>query len=90
MEDKYFIKKATALNYDKTKDNAPTVSAQGTGYNAKKIIKIAKENNIPIKQDEDLINMLSIIELNQEIPAELYKAVGEVFSYIYNITNKED
>ncbi len=87
MMEKNFIKKAAALKYDKEKDYAPKVTAQGKGENAKNIIKIAEKNGIPIKQDEDLVNMLSEIELNQEIPVELYKAVAEVFSFIYGISS---
>jgi flagellar biosynthesis protein len=80
--------KATALAYDPQKGSAPTITAQGTGYNAKSIIQIAKEHNVPIKKDEDLINILSQIEVDQEIPEELYKAVAEIFSFIYNMSNE--
>jgi len=88
MIKKQFIKKATALKYDQKTDNAPIVTAKGKGEVAKNIIKIAQENDIPVKKDEDLINMLSEIELNKEIPVELYQAVSEVFTFIYGITNK--
>jgi flagellar biosynthesis protein len=90
MIEKESIKKAAALQYDKEKDHAPYVTAQGSGETAKNIIKIAEQNGIPIKKDEDLVNMLSQIELNQEIPVELYKAVAEIFSFIYGISNNED
>ncbi len=88
--DKYFVQKAVALEYDQQKDSAPKVTASGTKETAKNIIKIAQKNNIPIKKDEDLVNMLSQIELNQEIPVELYKAVSEIFSFIYGLTNEEN
>ncbi len=90
MIEKERIQKAAALQYDKEKDHAPQVTALGSGETAKNIIKIAEQNGIPIKKDEDLVNMLSQIELNQEIPVELYKAVAEIFSFIYGISNKED
>jgi flagellar biosynthesis protein len=89
MIEKHSIKKAAALKYDQQKDHAPKLTAEGRGETAKTIIKIAEENGIPIKKDEDLINMLSEIELNQEIPVELYKAVAEVFRFIYGISNDE-
>ena len=89
MIEKENIKKAAALQYDKESDNAPKVIAHGTRETAKNIIKIAEKNGIPIKKDEDLVNMLSQIELNQEIPVELYKAVAEIFSFIYGITNEQ-
>jgi len=88
MIEKQFIQKAAALKYDKENDSAPSITASAKGESAKNIIKIAEENGIPIKQDEDLVNMLSEIELNQEIPVELYKAVAEVFSFIYGLSNK--
>lgn len=93
LQKKYNMGKAIALQYNKEKDNAPNVTAKGDGETAKNIIKIAQENGIPIKKDEDLVNMLSQIELNKEIPVELYQAVSEVFSFIYNLssdTNKKD
>jgi len=90
VEKKYIRDKAVALEYDKERDNAPFVTAQGTGETAKNIIKIAEENGIPIKKDEDLVNMLSQIELNKEIPVELYQAVSEVFSFIYALSNNTE
>ena len=88
LEEKFINKKAVALKYDKEKNSAPIVTAEGTNRTAQNIIKIAEENGIPIKKDEDLVNMLSQIELNQEIPVELYQAVSEVFSFIYSLSNK--
>ena len=90
LEEKYIQQKAVALQYDKEKNSAPLVTAQGSGETANNIIKIAEENGIPIKKDEDLVNMLSQIELNQEIPVELYQAVSEIFSFIYGISNKKN
>ena len=87
--EKDFIKKAASLKYDDSTNKAPTVTASGKRETANNIIKIAEENNIPIKKDEDLVNMLSEIELNQEIPVELYQAVAEVFSFVYEMANEE-
>jgi len=83
------IQKAAALKYDKTKGGAPKVTAKGKGQTAQKIIEIAKENNLPIKKDEDLVELLSKVELDQEVPEQMYKAVAEVFSFIYKMTNKD-
>jgi flagellar biosynthesis protein len=82
-----FTKKATALTYDKENDNAPKVVANGEGYVASNIIKVATKNNIPIKKDEDMVELLSQIEINKTIPENMYKSVAEIFSFIYNITN---
>ncbi len=80
--------KAVALKYDKVKkEGAPVVVAKGAGEVANNIIKLAKEHDIFIKKDADLVELLSKIEINKEIPPMLYKAVAEVFSFIYKITN---
>lgn len=80
------IKKAVALGYNKERDNAPKILASGKGELADSIIKAAKEHNIPIKEDKDLVEILSKIDINQEIPPNLYKAVAEVFSFLYRTT----
>ena len=81
--------KAVALKYDKTKNQAPLVAAKGEGKTAQKIIQIAKENGIPLKKDEDLIELLSKVELDKEVPPQMYKAIAEVFSFIYSITKNK-
>ena len=78
-KDKY----AVALGYNKEKDNAPTVLANGQGDIADKIIELAEENGIEIKQDADLIQVLKAVDINQEIPVEAFAAVAEILSYIY-------
>jgi flagellar biosynthesis protein len=84
------MKKAAALRYNTNKESAPRVVAKGEGKSADNIIKIAQLNNLPIRKDEDLIELLSKVELDKEVPAELYKAVAEVFSFIYKVTNKQN
>ena len=90
QENKDFIQKAVALQYDITKDNAPKITAKGKGETASNIIKIAKENKIPIKKDEDLIELLSQIDIDKEIPGSMYKAVAEIFSFIYDLSNNKN
>ncbi|WP_324170671.1 EscU/YscU/HrcU family type III secretion system export apparatus switch protein [Sulfurimonas sp.] len=82
------MRKAAALRYNKDKESAPRVIAKGKGETAQNIIKIAELHNLPIKKDEDLIELLSKVELDKEVPAELYKAVAEVFSFIYKVSKK--
>ncbi|WP_148821294.1 FlhB-like flagellar biosynthesis protein [Campylobacter concisus] len=81
-------KKAVALGYNRSKDNAPRVLASGAGEIANRIIDLAKEHDIPIKEDPDLIEILSKVEVDQEIPPNLYKAVAEIFSFLYKMTKK--
>jgi len=88
MERKSHIQKAVALEYNKAANNAPKVTASGKGETAKNIIKIARDNNIPIKKDEDLVELLSKIDIDKEIPGSMYKAVAEIFAFIYDLANK--
>jgi flagellar biosynthesis protein len=81
-------KSAIAVHYDKVKDNAPRVVAKGKGSIADKIIELAEQNNIPIHEDPDLIEVLSKLDLGQEIPPELYKLIAEVLVYVYRSNNK--
>ncbi|MGP2656006.1 EscU/YscU/HrcU family type III secretion system export apparatus switch protein [Malaciobacter sp. WC5094] len=83
-----YTTKAAALKYDINNDSAPKVTAKGKGETANNIIKIARENNIPIKKDEDLVELLSQLDLDKEIPGSMYKAVAEIFSFIYDMTNQ--
>ncbi|NWF97980.1 MAG: EscU/YscU/HrcU family type III secretion system export apparatus switch protein [Nitrospirae bacterium] len=85
-------KKAAALSYEYYKDSAPKIIAKGTDSLAEKIIQIARENNIPIKEDVKLVEVLSTLELYQEIPSELYRAVAEILAFIYWVTegNKQE
>ncbi len=76
-------KEAVALKYNKTKDRAPKVVAKGKGVAAKNILEFAKENNIPIKEDPELVQILSKLDIYDEIPPELYKAVAKILSFIY-------
>ncbi len=84
-----FIQKAVALKYDQSINSAPKVTALGKGDIAKNIIKIAQDNDIPIKKDEDLVELLSHIDIDKEIPPSMYKAVAEIFTFIYRMTKKE-
>ncbi|PHS56941.1 MAG: type III secretion system protein [Sulfurimonas sp.] len=82
------MKKAAALRYNSNKESAPRLIAKGKEKSAHNIIKIAKLHNLPIKKDEDLIELLSNVAIDKEVPEALYKAVAEVFSFIYKATNK--
>ena len=88
QEDNQKVQKAVALQYDKNANNAPKITAKGNGETANNIIKIAKDNKIPIKKDEDLVELLSKIDIDKEIPTSMYKAVAEIFAFIYELSNK--
>jgi flagellar biosynthesis protein len=82
-DQKDHIKKAVALRYSSDKQQAPMVVAKGKGQIAENIMNKAKEFGIPLQEDASLVEVLSKLELNQEIPAELYQLVAEILSFIY-------
>lgn len=75
---------AVALHYDRS--GAPTVVAKGRGALGAKIIEVAKANDIPIEENPVLAGALSNVELGDEIPAELYKAVAEVLVFVLRLS----
>jgi flagellar biosynthesis protein len=77
---------AVALRYDKK--GAPRVVAKGRGVIGEKIVEVAKEHNIPIEENEVLAGALSHVELGDEIPAELYKAVAEVLIFVMKMSGR--
>ncbi|WP_434512340.1 EscU/YscU/HrcU family type III secretion system export apparatus switch protein [Desulfitobacterium sp. AusDCA] len=79
--------KAVALSYDGT--GAPKVTARGTGELAKKIIEIAQAEGIPIQKNETLVDALVQIDLNREIPPQLYVAVAEILALIYKLDSRK-
>jgi flagellar biosynthesis protein len=81
-------KLAVALKYEREKHEAPVVSAKGKGYIAEQIIALAKEHKIEIREDADLVTLLSKLELDMPIPLEAYAAVAEILSYIYRANDK--
>jgi len=79
---------AAALKYDVKKDVAPRVTAKGKGNVAEKIIELAKKNDIPIKSDPALVQLLSKVDIDDQIPLELYKAVAEILAFVYSMNEK--
>ncbi len=80
---------AAAIKYDSAGDSAPKVTASGRGIIAEKIIAIAEENGIPIKNDPDLVQILSKLNVGAEIPVELYRAVAEILAFVYSINENQ-
>ena len=76
---------ATVLQYDPDSDSAPRVVATGQGKVAERILELARENNVPIHDDPQLAAALSLLDVEQEIPPELYRVVAEVLAYIYRV-----
>jgi flagellar biosynthesis protein len=75
---------AVALHYDQA--GAPRVVAKGRGAVGEKIVELAKAHGVPVEQNEVLAGALAHIELGDEIPSELYKAVAEVLVFVLQMS----
>ena len=82
------IKKAVAVQYDPALADAPLVRAKGEGMVAERIIDLANEHRIPIYEDPSLVELLCKIELNEQIPEELYSVMAEVLAMVYELDKK--
>jgi flagellar biosynthesis protein len=80
--------KAVALRYERSKDAAPRVVAKGRGHVAESIMAIAREHHVPLVADRNLVEVLEALDINLEIPPELYRAVAEVLAFVYRINGK--
>ena len=78
-------KQAVALKYDVAQDTAPRVIAKGKGHVAEHILEAAQKSSIPVYQNKTLVNMLMALDIDREIPPELYKAIAEVMAYVYKM-----
>ena len=86
MEEQNQINIAVALEYDG--ESAPKVTAKGEGSIAQQIIAIAKNHDVPLQENPELVQMLSHIELGEEIPEALYLAVAEISAFAYILRGK--
>ncbi|WP_027084280.1 EscU/YscU/HrcU family type III secretion system export apparatus switch protein [Cohnella panacarvi] len=76
-------KKAVALKYSPEQRSAPVVVAKGQGVIAEEILRKAQESGVPVQEDSSLVEVLSKLDLEQEIPSELYSLVAEILSFVY-------
>ena len=81
-------KKAVALSYSSDQSRAPRVVAKGAGFIAEQILAAARKSSVPVYQNKTLTSMLMALELDREIPPELYQAVAEVLAYIYQLDKR--
>lgn len=79
---------AAALAYDRSKDAAPRVSARGKGVIAERILDLAREHGVPIKEDPALAQVLSRLDIDEQIPVELYRAVAEILAFVYRLNDR--
>ncbi|MBN2752055.1 MAG: EscU/YscU/HrcU family type III secretion system export apparatus switch protein [Rhodospirillaceae bacterium] len=74
---------AVALSYDAATDNAPRIVASARGAIAEHILALAFANGVKVREDADLAEILSAIDVDTEIPLEAFAAVAEILAYVY-------
>jgi flagellar biosynthesis protein len=79
-------RRAVALYYDGRR--APRVTAKGQGVVAERILAVAREHDVPLREDQSLVALLSRLELGEEVPQNLYKAVAQVIAFAYLVSGK--
>lgn len=79
---------AIALDHDPGDEEAPRVIAKGYGELAEKILRLAFENDVKVRKDPDLVQILSAVEVDCEIPVEAFAAVAEILTYVYSANER--
>jgi len=78
------MKRAVAMAYS-SEDGAPRVVAKGSGISAEAIISLANESGVYVHQSPELVNLLMQVDLDNEIPPELYQTVAEILAWLYSL-----
>lgn len=76
-------KLAVALNYERSRSEAPVVTAKGQGYLAEQILNLARKSGVEVHTDADLAQLLSTLDVGEVIPLEAYAAVAAILSHLY-------
>ncbi|MFQ5518881.1 MAG: EscU/YscU/HrcU family type III secretion system export apparatus switch protein, partial [Mariprofundus sp.] len=76
-------RQAIALSWNPSLDEAPMLAAKGKGMLADEIIRVAEENGIPIREDSDLVQIFSLLDIGESIPPEVHTAIAEILAFIY-------
>jgi flagellar biosynthesis protein len=76
---------AIALSHDIGSDQAPTVIAKGYGVLAEQILRLAFDNDVKVRKDPDLAQILEVVDVDCEIPVQAFAAVAEILTYVYRI-----
>lgn len=77
------VQKAVAVEYERGVDEAPRVTASGRGAIAEQILQIAFDRGIKVREDDELVEILSLIEVDSPIPLEAFSAVAEILAHVY-------
>lgn len=82
-------RRAIALRYAPERgEDIPRVIASGEGFAADEILRIARENDVPLRLDPALAGALATLDVGQQVPQELFRAVAEVLAFVYRMNGK--
>jgi flagellar biosynthesis protein len=81
-------RRAVALRYDADQDRAPKMIAKGRGHLADRIVELAKEHGIHVHHDPDLVALLAKLDVQSDIPEDLYQAIAEILAFVYRLNNR--
>lgn len=88
------LRSAVALRYQRpggaaAAGGAPELVARGRGAVAERILALAREHGVPVREDRDLVELLSACEVGDEVPVEVWSAVAEVLAWVYELRRAE-
>jgi len=83
-------RRAAALHYTREQEDAPTLVAKGDDQFAEQILAVAREHHVPIHQDPALVGLLSRMNLDDQIPPQLFVAIAAVLGFIYRLEAEQD
>ncbi len=81
---------AVALKYNPQKDYTPVIVASGHGRVAERIIELADENGVPVYRDDSTAAMLTMLNVGQGIPPELYQVVAGIYIQVMQIAKENN
>lgn len=90
LENKKKRQKAVALEQEGDRHDIPKITATGTGKNAEKILRLAFDNDVKVRRDEELVEILSKFDVDSIIPLEALNVVSEILSHVYHENIKLD
>lgn len=88
MSDERREQRAVALKYDGGRE-APRVVAKGEGWLADRIVELGREAGVPLYEEPELVKLLARLDLGEQIPVELYRAVAEVLAFVYGLRHRQ-
>lgn len=82
------IQKAVAIEYDRANKDVPRVTASGKGSVAEQILQIAFDRGIKVREDAELVEILSLVDIDSPIPLDAFAAVAEILAHVYQANDR--